>query len=65
MDLEQKISFEKIPKYRLYKYFRQIGLGIADLHEFGRIHGDIKLKNILYFSNTDSVVLCDLGLSHS
>ena len=49
LDLKQKLENEEIPKDLIYKYLRQIGLGIADLHRSGITHGDLKEDNVLYF----------------
>jgi serine/threonine protein kinase len=49
--------------YQIKRYMIQILLAVEYLHNSGIIHRDLKLSNILWKSDTDSIRLIDYGLS--
>ena len=51
---------------RTQEIIYQVLLGIKYLHEFGIVHRDIKLENIMMTDNTDQAVpkIVDFGLSN-
>lgn len=53
--------FEQIPP-NYTKYRDQLIQGVYHLHKHRIMHRDIKLENILYFSQTDTVKICDFGM---
>lgn len=62
-DLFEMIQLKnELPYRQVGSIVRQLCCAINDLHEFGFIHNDIKLENVLYFEALDRVYVCDYGL---
>jgi negative regulator of PHO system len=53
----------KLDKNKYDIYFRQLINGVKQCHDHDIIHRDIKLENILYDEESDSVKIIDFGLS--
>jgi serine/threonine protein kinase len=54
-----------VPEKRALELFKQITSGLNYFHEFGILHRDMKVENIMMTSNEDNAVpkLVDFGLS--
>ena len=57
------IEFEEISNDNLKRYAYQLVQGVLAMHNKGVIHRDIKPGNILYFEDTNTLKIADLGLS--
>ena len=62
-NIENSISFDKLPKTIQLKLFKEIIQQVAILHSSEVIHGDIKMKNILY--DNKETYLIDFETSQS
>lgn len=66
-DLFDYIQFRnfKLSEMRVKELAYQIGIAIRYLHNFGIVHRDLKLENVMMSDNTDSSVpkLVDFGLA--
>ncbi|MEM9539028.1 MAG: serine/threonine-protein kinase [Cyanobacteria bacterium P01_E01_bin.42] len=63
-NLADKIASEgAVSESRAKKWIEQIASGLVTLHEAGLQHLDIQPRNIIYRSETDDVVLVDLGMT--
>lgn len=60
----EKLKGEKFPFTEKIRIARDIAYGLAYLHAYDIIHGDIKPSNIL-FNDEGQVRITDFGLSHS
>ncbi len=61
--LDTVIPASGLPEALVLNYVRQIGEGVARLHEVGLQHGDIKPQNIIRCQDSDALVLCEFGTS--
>jgi serine/threonine protein kinase len=61
---KEKSSNEKVPLTEKVRIARDIAYGLAYLHAYDIVHGDVKPSNIL-FNEIDQVRITDFGLSHS
>jgi hypothetical protein len=57
------IRDNQINKLKYPKYFKQILLGIEQIHDHDIIHRDIKALNILYDEKNDNMLIIDFGIS--
>ncbi|HEY9598520.1 MAG TPA: serine/threonine-protein kinase [Cyanophyceae cyanobacterium] len=61
--LAELIQSGTLPEAKAVDYIRQIGKAVTVLHGAGLLHRDIKPQNIIYHQDTDSVVLCEPGIT--
>ena len=54
-----------MPEQRVQDLTYQIALGVKYLHEFGIVHRDLKLENIMMSDSTDCAIpkIVDFGLA--
>ncbi|MFX1376919.1 MAG: KEOPS complex kinase/ATPase Bud32 [Promethearchaeota archaeon] len=52
---------ENLDKVKLEKYFKNIGIIVANLHKNGHIHGDITTSNLIV-TKEENIFLIDFGL---
>jgi len=61
--LAEVIQSYVMPEYQAIKYIRQIGSALLVLHNAGLLHRNVRPKNIILRQDTDSVVLCEFGIT--
>ncbi len=61
--LAELIQADVLPEAKAVEYIRQIGDGLIVLHKAGLLHRDIKPENIIRHQDTDTVVLCEYGMT--
>ncbi len=63
-DYIQKRGFS-LPEQRVQDLIYQIALGVKYMHEFGIVHRDLKLENIMMSDSSDNAVpkIVDFGLA--
>jgi maternal embryonic leucine zipper kinase len=59
----KKLPNQRLPEEQCKVVFKQIVSAIAYMHKRGYCHRDLKLDNILYNNNTQTVKLIDFGFS--
>lgn len=60
----ERINREKVPLAEKARIAKEIAQGLAFLHAYNIIHGDVKPQNVL-FDEEGNLTLSDFGLSHS
>lgn len=61
--LAELIQSDALSEAKAMDYIRQIGNALNELHQAGLLHRDIKPQNIIRRQDTDSVVLCEPGIT--
>ncbi|HBL60382.1 MAG TPA: hypothetical protein DDZ80_18565 [Cyanobacteria bacterium UBA8803] len=61
--LAEIIAVERVLEPQALEYIRQIGAALIVLHEAGLLHRDVKPENIIRRQDSDSVVLCEFGIT--
>lgn len=61
--LAELIQSEVLSEAKAVEYIRQIGDALSVLHKAGLLHRDIKPQNIIRRQTTDTVVLCEFGIT--
>lgn len=61
--LAEIIESDVLPEHQAIKYIRQVGSALLVLHDAGLLHRNVRPKNIIRRQDTDSVVLCEFGLT--
>jgi serine/threonine-protein kinase len=61
--LAELIQADVLPEAKAVEYIRQIGDGLIVLHKAGLLHRNIKPENIIRRQDTDTVVVCEFGMT--
>jgi serine/threonine-protein kinase len=61
--LAELIQSDVLPEAKAIEYIRQIGKALSVLHQAGLLHRDVKPQNIIRRQDTNSVVLCEFGIT--
>ena len=61
--LAELIQSQVLSETKAVEYIRQIGDALSVLHQAGLLHRDVKPQNIIRRQDTDTVVLCEFGIT--
>ena len=61
--LAELVQSQVLSEAKAVEYIRQIGDALNVLHQAGLLHRDVKPQNIILRQDTDTVVLCEFGIS--
>ncbi|NET81596.1 MAG: protein kinase [Moorea sp. SIO1F2] len=61
--LAELIQANLVPEAQAIAYIRQIGDALSILHQKGLLHLDVRPENIILRQDTDTLVLCEFGIT--